>query len=371
MSVEFIGAVGTQPGSEIHPPTGPVINKDYVRRVALAHEGSGFDRILVAHSSASPDGYQVAAYLLHETTRLAVLLAHRPGFVAPTLTARQLATLDHFSDGRVAVHIITGGDDAEQRRDGDYLSHDERYARTDEYLDIVKRIWASDTPIDHEGTYYRFQGATSSVKPIRQQSLPIYFGGSSDAAIDVAGRRADIFALCGESLAQVREQIARVKASAARYGRSDRIRFSLSLRPILARTEAEAWARADHILEQAKAVKDRVQGYFMKSPPKPANIGSLRLLETASQGRVVDKRLWTEIAALSGARGNSTGLVGTPEQVAESLLDYYDLGISTFLIRGFDPLEDAIDYGRELIPLVRAEVARREAIGPIAQRAVS
>ena len=248
MPVEFIGYVGTQEVSEIIPPSGPVIDTNYTRRVALAHEAGGFDRVLMAHSSASPDAVVTATQVFADTNRLGVLLAHRPGFVAPTLMARTLATLDHFSKGRIAVHIISGGDDADQRRDGDFLDHDQRYARTAEYLDIIKRIWGSDVPIDHEGTNYRFTQAYSSVKPLQQPHLPIYFGGSSEAAIRVAARYADVYALWGESLAQVSDTIARVRTAAAVYGRADHIRFSLSLRPILGRTEADAWARADEIL---------------------------------------------------------------------------------------------------------------------------
>jgi alkanesulfonate monooxygenase len=365
MSVEFIGYVGTQEVSEIIPPSGPVIDTDYARTVALAHEAGGFDRVLMAHSSASPDAVVTAAQVFADTRRLGVLLAHRPGFVAPTLQARTLATLDHFSKGRIAVHIISGGDDADQQRDGDFLGHDQRYARTAEYLDIIKRIWAADAPIDHHGEHYRFLQAYSSVKPLQQPHLPIYFGGSSEAAIQVAARYADVYALWGESLAQVGETIARVRTAAARHGRADHIRFSLSLRPILGRTEADAWARAEEILAKAKALQGHVAGdqggfkMFEKRKLPPANVGSQRLLETAAQGKVVDKRLWTEIAALTGAKGNSTSLVGTPDQVVESLLAYHDLGVTIFLIRGFNPLADAIEYGREIIPRVRAEVATR------------
>jgi alkanesulfonate monooxygenase len=361
MPVEFIGYVSTQESSEVIPPAGPVIDTNYVRTVALAHEAGGFDRVLIAHSSASPDGVVTAAQVFSDAQRLGVLLAHRPGFLAPTLAARTLATLDHFSNGRIAVHIISGGDDAEQRRDGDYLDHDQRYARSAEYLDILKRIWTSDAPIDHSGQNYRFEQAVSSVKPVQKPHVPIYFGGSSTAAIDVAGRYADVYALWGESLAQVRESIARVRTAAAAHSRTDHIRFSLSLRPILGRTEADAWARAESILARAKELQEKA-GYkvFERRKAPPANSGSLRLLETAAQGRVVDKRLWTEIAALTGAKGNSTSLVGTPEQIVESLLEYYDLGVTTFLIRGFYPLQDAIEYGREIIPLVRAEIGRRD-----------
>jgi alkanesulfonate monooxygenase len=360
MSVEFIGMLGTQAGSEIHPPSGPLVDKAYIRAMAEAHEKSGFDRVLIGYGSVVPDGFLLASYVAQVTSELKLLLAHRPGFIAPTLAARKLATLDHFSDGRAAVHIITGGSDAEQQRDGDYLNHDQRYARTDEYLDVVKKVWNATAALDHEGPHYKFQGLFSVVKPLNTPQIPIYFGGSSDAAIEVAGKHADVYALWGESLAQVKETLDKVRAAAAGYGRADKIRFSLSLRPVLAATEAQAWARADSILERAKANHTKLRFRLNQNGAPAENVGSKRLLEAAANGRVLDKRLWTEIAVVTGAQGNSTGLVGTPEQVAEGLLEYYNIGITTFLIRGFDPLEDAVDYGRELIPLVRQEIARRE-----------
>ena len=354
MGVEFIGMIAARAYSETHPPQGPAIDLDYVRRFSQAHECSGFDRILIGYFGDGPDGFIVASYAAWSTARIGLMLAHRPGFVAPTLAARKLATLDHFSGGRLAVHIISGGDDVEQRRDGDFLGHGARYARTDEYVGILGRIWTSTTPIDHEGHFYRFHGAYSDVKPL-QSHLPIYFGGSSDEAIDVAGRHADVYALWGEPLDQAAETIERVRASAARYQRN--VRFSLSVRPILAPTETEAWNRAKRI--RARIAEVRGNGMLGPADTAPQNVGSQRLLAAAARGEVLDKRLWTAVAAATGARGNTTALVGTPEQVAESLLAYYDLGVTTFLIRGFDPLDDAIDYGRELIPLVRREIGER------------
>jgi alkanesulfonate monooxygenase len=343
MSIEFIGFSATQEVTETVLPQGPVVNKAFLGAVARAHEYAGFDRVLVAHSSASVDGFQVASYIAAQTEKLGILLAHRPGFVAPTLAARQFATLDHFSDGRLAVHVISGGDDTEQQRDGDFLDHGQRYARTDEYLDIVKQTWSSAGPFDHEGDNYRLKGQNAGVRPVNGKQVPVYFGGSSDAAIEVAGKHADVYALWGESLAQV----------------ADKIRFSLSLRPVLAETEEKAWAKADAILATAT---ERVgqNAHFSKRPQQPQNVGSQRLLDTAAQGKVVDERLWTGITALTKAAGNSTGLVGTPEQVRDALLKYWELGVTTFLIRGFDPIPDALQYGRELIPLVRAAVAERE-----------
>jgi alkanesulfonate monooxygenase len=290
------------------------------------------------------------------TQKLNFMIAHRPGFTQPTLAARQLATLDHFTGGRVAVHIITGGSDEELAKDGDHLTKDERYARTSEYLDIVRAEWTGDKPFDYAGKYYKVDQGFGAVKPLQAPHIPVYFGGSSDAAIPVAGKHADIYALWGETQAQVRETIARVRAAAAKHGRQ--VRFSLSLRPVIADTEEAAWARADDIVARAKALREAAG--LPTTGHRPPNAGSQRLLDAAAQGSRLDKRLWTGVAAVTGAQGNSTGLVGTPEQVAESLLDYYDLGVSTFLIRGFDPVEDAIAYGRDLIPLVRQRVAESD-----------
>ncbi len=369
MSVEFIGMLNANGVSESRQPRGPVIDKAYLGAIAQAHEHAGFDRVLIGYFSVGPDGFQVASFAAAQTRKLNFLLAHRPGFVAPALAARQLATLDHFSDGRLAVHIITGGDDAEQEKEGDFLDKEQRYLRTDEYLDIVRRVWTAGEPFDHDGPHYRVKAAFTPIKPVQKPHLPIYFGGSSSAAIRVAAKHADVYALWGESLAQVRETVNAVRAAAASHERQSKIRFSLSLRPILGATEAEAWARAGRILESAKALQAN-SSLYGKPAGAPQNVGSQRLLAAAAQGKVLDKRLWTEIAALTGAKGNSTALVGTPEQVAESLLDYYDAGISTFLIRGFDPLEDALHYGRDLIPLVRAEVERRHT-KPVARSAAA
>ncbi|AFQ50754.1 LLM class flavin-dependent oxidoreductase [Burkholderia cepacia] len=356
MSVEFIGMIQSQKQSEIHPPVGPVVDPDYVRDFARAHETAGFDRILVPHHSTGASATLTIAFAAAATERIHFMLAHRPGFTAPTLAARQIATLDQFSRGRLAVHFISGGSDSEQQRDGDFLDHDARYARTDEYLGILRRIWTEAQPFDHDGAHYRFTQGFSEVKPFQRPHVPIYFGGASEAALEVAGKHADVYALWGESLDQVRDLTTRVRAEAAKHGRQ--VRFSVSFRPILAATEDEAWARAHRILDDTRRLREAA-GLGTGGPQQSE--GARRLLAAAERGARVDKRLWTEIATLTGARSNSTALVGTPEQVADALLDYYDLGVTTFLIRGFDPLEDAIDFGRELIPRVRSAVAARDA----------
>jgi alkanesulfonate monooxygenase len=362
MSPEFIGMIQPRLQSEIHPADKSVVlDKSYLKILAQAHEAAGFDRVLIGYYADAPDGFLLGGFIAAHTSRLGLLLAHRPGFVAPTVAARTLATLDQLSDGRLAVHIISGGDDADQRRDGDFLSKEDRYARTDEYVGILKSLWAGQGGVDHHGRFYRFANAATSIRPAQRPRIPIYFGGASQAAIDVSAKHADVFALWGETHAQVREITTRVRAAAAARGQT--IRFSLSFRPILAETEDAAWARAQRILEETKRLGG--QGWLGPNTGAPANEGSRRLLEAAAQGERLDRCLWTGIAAATGARGNTTALVGTPAQVAAALLDYWRLGVTTFLIRGFDPLEDAIAYGETLLPLTRALIAREAAAQPV------
>lgn len=353
MSVKFIGYIGFNNSSEIFPEHGRHLDRTYVEAAARAQELGGFDRVLIPYGSSSPESQIVAAHAAAITTKLGFLIAHRPGFAQPTVAARSLATLDQLSNGRIAVHIITGGADDEMAKDGDHSTKAERYARTDEYLTVLRQEWTAQEPFDHAGRFYNVRQGFSTIKP---SNLPVFFGGASEEALDVAGRHADVYAHWGETQAQVKELVARVRASAARYGR--KVGFSMSLRPVLASTEEAAWKRADEIVERVRELRQSKGA--ATSGHAPVNVGSQRLLETAAAGYRADKRLWTGLAAVAGAQGNSTGLVGTPEQVAEAFLDYYDLGVDHFLIRGFDPLEDAITYGDELLPLVRELVARRD-----------
>ncbi len=336
-----------------------------VRRFVDAHEQGGFDQVLVGHSASTPDGLQVAAYGAAHSERLGFLVAHRPGFVAPTLAARSFATLDQFSGGRVAMHVISGGNDADQRRDGDHLDKEARYRRTDEYLEVVTRTWTSTTPFDHHGEHYRVEDVSPQVRPVQQPRIPIYFGGSSPAAYRVGGKHADVFALWGEPLAETAEQIAAVHAAAREAGRTSLPRISVSFRPILGATEEQAWARAYDIRDRIAGFDGGAGSFTGKKmhDRAPASVGSQRLLAAAERGERHDRALWTATAAATGAAGNSTALVGTPETVAAALLDYVDLGVTTLLIRGYDPIDDAIAYGRDLLPLVRAELARRAPVG--------
>jgi alkanesulfonate monooxygenase len=372
MSVEFIGYVSAREQTETVGPHGPEVDPAYIQSAALLHERGGFDRVLVAFHSHSPDSLLIAQHAALATRKLGVLVAHRPGFAAPTLAARQFATLDALTGGRVAMHVITGGNDIELQADGDHLTKTERYARAAEYIRIVRREWQGGPAFDHDGGFYRIRGAQAAILPKHEGSVPVYFGGASDEAIAVTAELADGYALWGEPLDQAAELVNRVRDAASRHGRT--LRFSISFRPILAQTEEEAWARATAIEAVLKARQQHEQqaqqsgdialdsaGVRPTAATLPTNEGSRRLQAIAARGARHDERLWTGVAQATGGRWNSTSLVGTPEQVAQSLLQYYRLGIHTFLIRGFDPLPDTVLFGRELIPRVRALIAQEKA----------
>jgi alkanesulfonate monooxygenase len=356
MAIEIIGMVGTKEVSETRGSLdGPQIDPGYLTRFARAHEAAGFDRVLIGYGATGPDGFAVAAHVLAATSTLKVLIAHRPGFVAPTLVARKLATLDQLNGGgRVAIHHITGGDELDQKRDGDFADHDRRYARTAEFMGLLRRELTAAEPFDYAGEFYRVQGAFSSV----QADVPLYFGGASAAAVQVGAEHADVYMLWGEPVAQIAERVAVIREQAARHGRS--VRFSLSVRPIVAPTEEAAWQRAEQIravteqrvaAAQGKpAANGRLFGFRMSS-----SVGSERLQQQAAEQDVYDERLWYGVTRLTGPGGNSTALVGTAAQVADALAAYRRVGVDAVLIRGFEPLDDVVEWGQELVPLLREQ----------------
>jgi alkanesulfonate monooxygenase len=261
------------------------------------------------------------------------------------------------------VHIISGGSDAEQARQGDYSGKDDRYARSEEYVTIMRRAWTETSPWDHHGQFYRFENFVAGYRPAGG-TIPVSIGGSSSEAYRVGGALGDIFGLWGEPLAETREQMNRVAEQARRAGRADVPRTWVTFRPIIAATDDLAWEKAHRtmaVVEQTHRGGGFLRASLRTGPPQ--NVGSQRLLEIASRGEVHDRALWMLPAQITGAMGASTALVGSCETVAAAILDYIDLGADLVSIRGYDNLNDAIDYGRFVLPLVRQELAHREATG--------
>ncbi len=343
MAVRIIGMIGVTPpqsDATLHVIEGG-LSPHYVVEAARAHEASGFDLVLVGYSSSSAEGFLVAQHAAAHTERLGYLIAHRPGFVAPTLMARKIATFDHLTGGRLAVHIITGKTDDEQEGDGDFTPKAERYRRAAEYLELMKLAWSNETPFDFAGEFYRVRGANSDVHPLQKPHPPLFFGGASDGALEMGARLCDVYAIYAEPLASTRERMAQFRARATAFSRTPG--FNVSVRPIIAPTEGAAWDRANRILAGMTGNKGWSRQEAMSGPVD--NAGK-RLFGFALEKDVHDERLWMPIARATGALGNTSCLVGTPEQVAEAILQYYRLGVSSF----FDPRLRSVQRHRRVRP---------------------
>ena len=330
---------------------------------AKVQEDAGYDRVLVANTAMMPDSLTIGTHIAANTSRLKLMLAHRPGFIAPTMASRMLATVDQLSGGRAGVHIIAGPNDIELQADGDFLTKEQRYHRGLEYVQIMRRLWSSDVPIDHEGAYYRFNQGFTPIKPLQKPMIPIFWGGTSDLSVDHCGRCAEIFALSGDSLSNTAEMIAKGRTAAARHGRT--LDFMITLIVILGETEDEAWGKADAALTAFFDLKARRAAAADAKGPSNFDVHSHnrnRQLLTAEAGMRQDRCLWMGMTkAAEGKFGNQTTLVGTPKQVTEALMDYYQIGVSRFLIRGYHPRQDVPEFGQSLFPMLRERVARHDA----------
>ncbi len=356
MTVEFSGGIYVNPANEINGLGQCHVDRRFFERYVHQLEDSGFDYTLVPYGSAGHDPFTLAAAVTQHSERLKAIVAIRANTLYPTTAARQLATIDQLSGGRVAAHFIAGGNDHEQAREGDRLTKEQRYEREAEYIRLLRRIWTTRTPFDHAGTHYSFEDFASDIVPVHG-TIPISVGGSSQQAYRIAGSLADIVGLWGEPLVETRDQIASVNHEAAVAGRADRPRPWLVIRPIIAPTDAEAWEKAERILGSLQTNAGR-PGKSLAAGDLPGNVGSQRLLALAARGERHDRALWT--STVSGRGGASTSLVGSPETVAAALLDYVDVGIEIFQLRGYDYLNDIVDFGAHLIPLVREELALRQ-----------
>lgn len=290
-------------------------------------EADGVDSLLTGYTSVRPDGWMLASYILSATTTIGVLLAHRPGVMSPAAAARMAGTLDVLSGGRLAMNIVSGGSAADQMREGDSLGHDERYDRAIEYVAVMKRLWTEEEPFDHEGQYYRLVDAFNSLKPAQSPHPTIYMGGASEPAKKFAVAQADAYMSWSEPVAAVKERFDEIKALCEAAGRTAP-RFSVSMRLIIGESEDEAWATADRMLPAD--IEERRKRDLHKE-----DVGRNRQLGLAKDSMVHDERLWMGLAAATGGQGSTGALVGTADQVEESLLRYVaDAGANTLLLTG-------------------------------------
>lgn len=351
MPCEIIGLHFFADSSELRPLKG-VYDPQFVRDYAAAHEEAGFDRILIGQTATWPDGLATAAHAAAVTSRLKFMVAHRPGFVDPRMAACMFATLDQLSQGRASVHVITGASDTETQADGDYLTKDERYRRSREYVDILRKAWTSDTPFDFDGDWYRYKDARVAVRPF-QSNIPIFWGGASDLAVQLGAEVADIYAIGPAALADTDALIRRFKDAAAKSGRSPSV--SMSMRVIVGDTEQEAWGKAQAVLQAVTSYQSDGSQIGRAKSDVPLDGVTHNIL--ADPADCLDERLWTGMTKATQGRLHATALVGTADQVSDALMQYYAIGVDHFLLNGFDTIHDVRLFGKELIPLIRSKVA--------------
>lgn len=375
MPTEFISVTFPNASTELAPLPGAPADPAFLTRYSRGLDDYGFNYTLVPYDSGGFDPFTLGATILAATKRIAIIIALRPNTVYPTVAAKMLATLNNLGGNahgrsRVVVHFIAGGSDAEQAREGDFIDKAARYSRLEEYIRIMRRAWSSSEPFDWDGEHYKFKGYANRVQPLESAPIPISVGGSSAEAYRVGGSLADIFGLWGEPLKDTREQMDRIFAEADKAGRekNDRPRIWVTFRPIVAETEELAWAKAHKTLDALQGNKPSPAGSASLlaagtgpngQAPEPQNVGSQRLLEISKRGDVQDRCLWYPTVTATNARGASTALVGSYDTVSEAILDYVDLGAELVSIRGYDNLNDSVDYGRYILPRVREGLKKR------------
>jgi alkanesulfonate monooxygenase len=320
-------------------------SRRYLAEVARAADRLGFEGVLTPTGTWCEDAWLTSAALLAETEKLKFLVAFRPGLIPPTLAAQQTATLQRFSEGRVLLNIVSGGDDAEQRRFGDWLTHDERYARTAEFLHIVTSVWRQDS-LDFTGKYYNVADARVSAPP---DPLPaIYFGGSSAAALPIAAEFSDVYLTWGEPPQAAADKIAKVRAAAAARGRT--VRFGIRLHTVSRDTSAAAWAVANEMLA-GLTEKEIAKATALHASSESE--GQRRM--TALHGGRVDQleiypNLWAGVGLVRGGAG--TALVGSHQEVANLISEYHSLGFDEFILSGYPHLEEAYWFAEGVLPLL-------------------
>ncbi|MGP4054837.1 LLM class flavin-dependent oxidoreductase [Mycobacterium sp. 4D054] len=327
---------------------------DYLASIVRAAETFGFTGALIPTGAWCEDAFITAALLARETTSLAFLVAFRPGLVSPTLSAQMAATFSRHAPGRILLNVVVGGEAHEQRAFGDHLDKDGRYARADEFLDVVRRLWDGQT-VTLDGEHIRVEDATIPTLP--NPLPPLYFGGSSAAAGPVAARHANVYLTWGEPPAAVAEKIAWIRRLAAKQGRQ--VRFGIRLHVITRDTADEAWTQADKLIG---ALDEETVRSAQAGLGRSESEGQKRMLALHEAHRAdgtwhdartleIAPNLWAGVGLVRGGAG--TALVGSHTEVADRIAEYADAGIDEFIFSGYPHLEELYWLGEGVVPLLR------------------
>jgi alkanesulfonate monooxygenase len=327
------------------------VNYDYLKQIAVAADTQGFDGVLLPTGRSCEDAWVVASSLIGATSKLKFLVAIRPGLSSPGLAVRMAATFDRLSKGRLLINIVTGGDQGELEADGVFADHEKRYEITDEFLRVWRASLAGeggDAGYDFEGEHITVKGAKTLYPAIQKPYPPLYFGGSSEPAHELAAEQVDVYLTWGEPPAAVAAKIADMRERAAKHGRT--LRFGIRLHVIVRETNDEAWKAADDLI---RYVDDEVIARAQKAFAKMDSVGQQRMIALHGGKRdklEVSPNLWAGVGLVRGGAG--TALVGDPETVAARIKEYQALGIDTFIFSGYPHLEESYRFSELVFPLI-------------------
>lgn len=360
----------------IEPERQPTL--EYLIKVAQAAEQGGCDFVLIPTGGACLDAWVVGSAIASHTSTLRPLVAIRPGLVAPVLAARMGAALDQLSGGRAMINVVTGSSVRDLEELGDPLAHahDERYIRAGEYMEVIQRAWSASKGMndsefaklasvgepsteDFEGKYYQFHGPVGMPETLQSPHPPFYLGGSSRIAKRMAAEYADTFLMWGEPQDWIREQITEMEEIRTELqretGRARDLRYGMRAQVLVRDTEEEAWEAAWDIISKvpAEAIEQASKAFSETDATNQRRQNELREI-TAKQRFMAGPNLWTGLSVVRS--GGAILIVGTAEQITDRLLEYVELGVSTFILSGYPHLEEAERFGASVLPLFRSRL---------------
>ncbi|MDR6890523.1 MULTISPECIES: FMNH2-dependent alkanesulfonate monooxygenase [Variovorax] len=340
----------------------------YLQQIAGAADNLGYEGVLIPTGRSCEDPWVIASSLIGATKKLKFLVAVRPGLHQPSLAARMAATFDRLSGGRVLVNLVTGGDQAELEGDGVYLDHAARYEQSAEFIRIWREILARShdgQSFDYEGQHLSVKGAKLLFPPVQKPYPPVWFGGSSGAAHELAAEQVDAYLTWGEPPAEVGKKIADVRNRAARKGR--KVEFGIRLHVIVRETEEAAWKAADELISR---VDDdtviRAQAAFARMDSEGQRRMAALHAGGAKRSRAdleISPNLWAGVGLVRGGAG--TALVGDAKTVAARIEEYAALGLDKFILSGYPHLEEAYRFAELVFPLLSRRAQTRLAGGSL------
>lgn len=317
---------------------------DLFLRIARAAEQASFEYILVPVQTRCWDAYMVCAMVAAQTERITPLMATRCGFIAPTIMAKMIATLDQMTNGRVSINLIAGGSAAEMAADGSFYTHDERYEVMDETVSLMKRVWTESEPVDHAGEYFKVDGAVVLPKPYQSPHPPFYLGGSSDAAKDVSAKHASVHLFWGDTPENIALQMADVRERAKAYGREDEIQFGMRLQIVVRESENDAWDAAYKLIAGASEKYKKAISNMWEQSEANSRMKELAQLKDYH----VAPHLWSGISTVRPGAG--VAIVGNPQQVIDTLEQFVEIGCTDFCLSGYLHDEEATRVGKLILP---------------------